>query len=252
MTDDEVIKRRLLIDGDGTGDDRRLNILLKTFIKWCSTKNDTPENNQIIYDRLLAQLAQCTFAATKSQTIEKMIQQELKNYETLSNSIEASIELANKEIETSKDELVLAKKIRKNRMEYDVLAKVIQTQPDREETSKKLETLKTELKNLEEEEIRLNRKLDYRKKNFYLLMHSIRELQSKLDDSSSEDEQYDDESIDRMSEDEENFWEEIKSNDVDCVMISSDVANGGTLPEGSAAAGVTVDNKGLFHTTIRA
>ncbi|XP_055905846.1 THO complex subunit 7 homolog [Eupeodes corollae] len=243
MTDDDVIKRRLLIDGDGTGDDRRLNILLKTFIKWCSTKNDTPENNQIIYDRLLAQLAQCTFAATKSQTIEKMIQQELKNYETLSNTIEASIELANKEIETSKAELVLAKKIRKNRMEYDVLAKVIQTQPDREETSKKLETLKTELKNLEEEEIRLNRKLDYRKKNFYLLMHSIRELQSKLNDSSSEEDQYDDESIDHMSDDEQSFWDEIKSS-VDCVILESNENDTkSTVPPPEASPGLKLETK---------
>lgn len=40
---ESVIKRRLLIDGDGTGDDRRLNALLKSFIKWSNTK-DTPEN----------------------------------------------------------------------------------------------------------------------------------------------------------------------------------------------------------------
>lgn len=33
---EDVIKRRLLIDGDGTGDDRKLNTLLKTFIKWCN------------------------------------------------------------------------------------------------------------------------------------------------------------------------------------------------------------------------
>lgn len=38
-----VIKRRLLIDGDGTGDDRRLNVLMRSFIKWSNT-NDTPEN----------------------------------------------------------------------------------------------------------------------------------------------------------------------------------------------------------------
>lgn len=40
---ESVIKRRLLIDGDGTGEDRRLNVLLKSFIKWSNTK-DTPEN----------------------------------------------------------------------------------------------------------------------------------------------------------------------------------------------------------------
>lgn len=50
---DEVIKRRLLIDGDGTGDDRRLNILLKTFLKWCLTKNDSPENKYLCRNHIL-------------------------------------------------------------------------------------------------------------------------------------------------------------------------------------------------------
>ncbi|PNI79932.1 THOC7 isoform 7, partial [Pan troglodytes] len=29
----EVIRKRLLIDGDGAGDDRRINLLVKSFIK---------------------------------------------------------------------------------------------------------------------------------------------------------------------------------------------------------------------------
>lgn len=35
---EDVIQRRLLIDGDGTGDDRRLNLLQKSFIKWASSE----------------------------------------------------------------------------------------------------------------------------------------------------------------------------------------------------------------------
>lgn len=31
---EDVIRRRLLIDGDGTGQDRKINILLKSYIKW--------------------------------------------------------------------------------------------------------------------------------------------------------------------------------------------------------------------------
>lgn len=34
---EEVIWRKLLIDGDGIGDDRRLNILLKSYLKWSNT-----------------------------------------------------------------------------------------------------------------------------------------------------------------------------------------------------------------------
>ena len=36
----DVLMMRLLIDGDGTRDNRRLNMLLKALIKWCSDKDD--------------------------------------------------------------------------------------------------------------------------------------------------------------------------------------------------------------------
>lgn len=41
---EDVIRRRLLIDGDGTGDDRRLNVLLKTLIKWCNSTDEKHED----------------------------------------------------------------------------------------------------------------------------------------------------------------------------------------------------------------
>lgn len=34
---DEIIRKRLLIDGEGAGDDRRITTLLKTFLKWCNS-----------------------------------------------------------------------------------------------------------------------------------------------------------------------------------------------------------------------
>lgn len=42
---DEVMKRKLLIDGDGIGDDRRINLSLKAFVKWCQMEaDDSPED----------------------------------------------------------------------------------------------------------------------------------------------------------------------------------------------------------------
>jgi len=36
---DDVIRKRLLFDAEGTsGDDRRINTLLKTFMRWCNAK----------------------------------------------------------------------------------------------------------------------------------------------------------------------------------------------------------------------
>ncbi|XP_073820229.1 THO complex subunit 7 [Musca autumnalis] len=189
MTDEEIIKKRLLIDGDGTGDDRRLNMLLKQFLKWMYSKNDSPENNQIIYDRLMAQLAQCQFAAAKTERTSQMIDKELENYQQLSQTIEKNIEAAKQEIEESKKELVTAKQIRKNKMEYDQLAKVIKQQPDRKETQKHIELLQKELAELNEKKMKLERKFEKRQKDFSVLMYAVRELEAQLaEDSSSEEE----------------------------------------------------------------
>lgn len=54
---EEVIWRKLLIDGDGIGDDRRLNVLLKSYLKWCNTKYTDPVERYfyIIYVLILIQ-----------------------------------------------------------------------------------------------------------------------------------------------------------------------------------------------------
>lgn len=156
--------------------------MLKTFIKWCNTAEDTDSNQ---YDRMQAQLAQCEFAVTKSELASRMMKHELRNYEQISSTIEDGIELAKKQIEQSKQNLVLAKKIRKNRMEYDVLAKVINQQPDRKNTVQRLDALQKELRELEEQRSQLQSKLEVRRKEFTVLMHSINELQNKLGEDSS-------------------------------------------------------------------
>ena len=38
-TEENVVKNRLLFDGDGNGDDRRLNMLLKLTTKWAHSTN---------------------------------------------------------------------------------------------------------------------------------------------------------------------------------------------------------------------
>jgi THO complex subunit 7 len=48
---------------------------------------------------------------------------------------------AQKDIEATKKELQEARQIRRNKMEYDALAAIIQTQPDRKSTQEKLSLL---------------------------------------------------------------------------------------------------------------
>lgn len=175
-----------MIDGDGTGDDRRLNVLLKTFTKWANS-SEINENNQMSHDKILSQMAQCEFTVSKSDFSSQMMKQELTNYASISKTIESGIELAKSQIEQSKKSLVLAKKIRKNRIEYDVLAKIITQQPDRKQTVKQLDLLKKDLNELKNNRRQMQSKLETKRKNFTVLMRSIKELQNTLG-SDSEDE----------------------------------------------------------------
>lgn len=151
-------------------------------------------HRQAAYDRMLGQLAQCEFTVKKSDFARKMMKHELKNYEAISKTIDSGIEHAKVQILQSKENLVLAKKIRKNRMEYDVLAKIISQQPDRKETTVKLDALKKELDELKETKSKLQHKLEMRRNDFTVLMRSIKELQTKLDNSNTNDSVMSDES----------------------------------------------------------
>ncbi|KOB71418.1 putative Ngg1 interacting factor 3 like 1 binding protein 1 [Operophtera brumata] len=117
---------------------------------------------------MLAQLAQCEFAVTKSQLGSEMMSAELKSYESLSKILETGIEVAKGNIDKSKADLSQAKTVRKNRTEYDVLAKIISEQPDRKETMEQLSTLKTELSSLEGTKQQLESRLGLRKKQFHV------------------------------------------------------------------------------------
>uniref|UniRef100_T1J0H4 THO complex subunit 7 homolog n=1 Tax=Strigamia maritima TaxID=126957 RepID=T1J0H4_STRMM len=180
---DEVIRRKLLIDCDGMGDDRRITMLLKTFNKWCMT--DEPEEDcRQTYERMMSQLAQCEFAMTKSQLVSVMNKAEMGNYESLYKNIEQAIEEAHKDIATRKHDLVQAKRIRKNRQEYDALARVITQHPDRQATLSNLTSLHKELDKLKQTRQSLEDKLEIRRKQFHGFLNSAYELTQLIESTS--------------------------------------------------------------------
>lgn len=177
MMDEDVIRRRLLIDGDGVGDDRRINVLLKSFIKW----TNAPEVDIVLHERMLSQLAQCEFAQKKSKLISSMNEEELKNYDKLAEMTEEEIGQAKLVIDKTKEELVVARKKRKNKMEYDILAKVISKHPVREKTNLKILSLQKNLTELKKKLEKHSHALSQRKKQFHVLLTSINMLQDMLD-----------------------------------------------------------------------
>lgn len=136
---------------------------------------------------MLAQIAQCEFVMKKSHFSSQMMKRELKNYEKISEMINTGIENIKGQIDQNKENLLIAKQIRRNRMEYDSLAKIINQQPDRQNTVAKLNALKEELEQLEGKSASLEKKLEKRQKDFTVLMRAVGELQKELSDSSSDE-----------------------------------------------------------------
>lgn len=78
-----------------------------------------------------------------------MSAEELQNYEEWSKKIDLDIETAKQNIEKTKRELKNARTVRRNRIEYDLLATVINQQPDRRKTNEELAQLREDLSALQ-------------------------------------------------------------------------------------------------------
>lgn len=119
VTDDEVIRKRLLIDGDGAGDDRRINLLVKSFIKWCNSGSQEEGYSQ--YQRMLSTLSQCEFSMGKTLLVYDMNLREMENYEKIYKEIECSIAGAHEKLLSAKSKFFKQneyEKIGKNMMHW--------------------------------------------------------------------------------------------------------------------------------------
>lgn len=143
----------------------------------------------------------------KSRISSKMNETELKNYGKLAQEIKTEIEKTKLEIQKAKEELQKAKIYRKNRIEYEVIANVIDSQPERTEMSKKIAAIKKDKSALEVNDLlfgmicffyllllpdglsillqeikqQLDKKLEMRKKHFHVLIASLHQLKALLD-----------------------------------------------------------------------
>ncbi|CAH1174142.1 unnamed protein product [Phaedon cochleariae] len=182
MTDEEVIKRRLIFDGDGTGDDRRFNLMIKMITKWVNNSEESQEDSSQMYDKILAQLSMIEHSRKRSELITKSNDDQLIKYHNLHADYEERISNIKEEIANQCLELEKAKTIKQNRIQYDLLAKAIDAEPPRTDMNKQLISLQKQLRDLGEEKHRLEQKLEKRKKQFHVLSTSANMLQVLLNE----------------------------------------------------------------------
>ncbi|GAA49785.1 THO complex subunit 7, partial [Clonorchis sinensis] len=169
---DEIIKRKLLIEGESGNDDRRLTLLLKNYLRWvasvreCDGTSDIGPFNEQETTRALFRVVQGNRFVCNSNLMM------FSEYE---------IEKAKLRIEECREELRLAKIIRKNRREYDGLAKIIAEHPERDVTLAKYNKLENRLKRLREINEEYDRKIDLRKKQFHLFLSALHDLREMIE-----------------------------------------------------------------------
>ncbi|CAH0562500.1 unnamed protein product [Brassicogethes aeneus] len=181
MSDEDVIKRRLIFDGDGTGDDRRLNLMLKMLGKIINSADDNSKENQQMYDKLLGQINLCELSRKRSSLLSKSNETQLTKYMELYSEYERKITDIKHEIERQKSELEKSKRVKQNKIMYDLLAKSIDQEPARKDTNEKLTLLQSEIKELNEVRRKYDQKLDQRRKQFHILSTSANMLHEKIE-----------------------------------------------------------------------
>ncbi|XP_018027336.1 THO complex subunit 7 homolog [Hyalella azteca] len=180
MGDEEIIRRRLLIDGDGTGDARMIAKFTRSFIKWCFSE-DGPQESQAQYERLLTSLASIEQSSIKWDNILNMNSLQLEHYEELKNVTTDAVVDAEEALNAAKQELAKAREVRNNGLQYHALAKLIQEHPSRSPTAERLTKLSASLSKLKSARDQLDEKLLLRKKQLHVLFTALHQLQATLD-----------------------------------------------------------------------
>ncbi|KAI2798820.1 hypothetical protein RDWZM_007228 [Blomia tropicalis] len=184
MNEDEIMKRKLLINGDGKGDDTNISNIIKSFLSWCYNDSESESDSQLSAERILNAIDQSEMAMIKSVQTIKMVTHELDNYETIYKNIENSIINAKDKLENCKMELAEAKRIRCNKFDYDTVASLIEKHPSTQDTQTKLSHLEGEIESLQSINSSIETKLEKRRRQFQLLLSASHQLQCVLDEDS--------------------------------------------------------------------
>ena len=107
-------------------------------------------------------------------------QSELQYYDQLNQETQDKISKTRQAIETLRSELLSETKVRKNREEYEALAKAAVARPSTRVTKRKMDQVQKEMDEIQDKADRLDSVLDVKSKQFHLVIQSISDLKSGL------------------------------------------------------------------------
>ena len=176
---DEVIKQRLLVDGEGTFEDKKINDLAKAVMQFAN--DPTNDDSEFELDKCLGQLES---NGVRNCVLMNMISNEKKTLENL--KLDEKISENKEKVKINTQKLKQAKLIRREEEEADALAAIVETVPAISETNKKIENLKEHFKIVEKRERIVDEKFDGRKREFFSLVAAAHQLGGMLEESKNE------------------------------------------------------------------
>ncbi|CAD5218661.1 unnamed protein product [Bursaphelenchus okinawaensis] len=175
---EEAILRKFVADGDGFGEDKRLQTL---FLQLRNLNPDALSDSEEII-KIENTLGLVEYSFDKQSLLSDLIFKETDALKHLNTQIFEKIDQLKDQIDVVKDELKEAKAVRKNKQEYDDVARTIIEKPSREETAENLEKLHASLNDLHENQKELELKLNEKRLKVQELNNLLEEFKEKKPD----------------------------------------------------------------------
>ncbi|CAG8437634.1 6232_t:CDS:2 [Acaulospora colombiana] len=137
-------------------------------------------NRRQNYNEFLVDFSTYELSLIRFQIIHDMNLREAQHWEKESQRIGAEIEETKSIIERLEKELEEAEEIRKNKVEYDLLASEINEHQTRDESKEEIATLDEEISQLEEKERVINEIMERRKSQLERIVSVLREIHSEI------------------------------------------------------------------------
>ncbi|CAI5448101.1 unnamed protein product [Caenorhabditis angaria] len=164
---EEVIMRKLIADGEGVGEEKRIQ-QISTFLR-DARKNPNGENKISEAVKILKILDGLEMSMLKQKQIAVMNANQCVDFEELAQSVDSEIEETHRKIEEAKQQLAEARVVKRNRQEYSKVVKEINEIPSRAEATKNLSEIRDELERRHEQQKVLESRLNDRRNQLQTL-----------------------------------------------------------------------------------
>ncbi|CAH1127450.1 unnamed protein product [Ceutorhynchus assimilis] len=184
MSEEFIIERKLLLDGEGSGEDQRLNVFVKQLAIWAKSSK-SPTECEAGYNSMLAQLNRLELYKKRMNLRMRCYKRQLKTYRAMHDNYRAKKELVLKDIEKQEKFLGEAKIIKKYRIDRNLIVKTVNEGQSCRQLTEEVHNLKKDISNLEDEKEHLQSQLKNRVQQFRLLSVTANILKMSLQNNSS-------------------------------------------------------------------